>query len=394
MKTKINKISLFGILFLMLFSLSSVAKKPENKPEKKYPMAITMWDFSWLERRWPGAGYEDWDLALDELKDRGYNCVRIDAYPHLIHAGAEQEWMLDPHWDNQDWGSPSVNVVKVQPNLNAFIQKCKDRNIYVALSTWWREDTARLAKKIKTPEDLANVWLSAIQSVDEAGLLDAIEFVDLSNEFPIPVWTPFLPEKLDLDSKEGKEWLSEPIKILKEHYPQLKYTFSFTGIPDELGNEHLKEFDLLEPHIWMVQHTDFYKKSGYYFDMFGRDNYTNLALNGSRVYHENPEKYKEGVRTGVQKAAAWSEKTGLPLGTTECWGLVDYKDYPLMEWDYVKELCELGTIEAAKTGRWKYIATSNFCGPQFVGMWRDVEWHKRLSDIIKTAEIDADLIGK
>ena len=21
--------------------------------------AVTMWDFSWLERRWPGAGYED-----------------------------------------------------------------------------------------------------------------------------------------------------------------------------------------------------------------------------------------------------------------------------------------------------------------------------------------------
>ncbi len=36
------------------------------------PFAITMWDFSWLERRWPGAGYEDWDAALGELTDRGY----------------------------------------------------------------------------------------------------------------------------------------------------------------------------------------------------------------------------------------------------------------------------------------------------------------------------------
>ena len=39
------------------------------------------------------------------------------------------------------------------------------------------------------------------------------------------------------------------------------------------------------------------------YKISSRDNYTNLALNGSRVYHENPEKYKEGVRTGVQKAA-------------------------------------------------------------------------------------------
>ena len=41
----------------------------------KRPLAITMWDFSWLERRWPGAGYEDWDQALDELKARGYDAV-------------------------------------------------------------------------------------------------------------------------------------------------------------------------------------------------------------------------------------------------------------------------------------------------------------------------------
>ena len=43
-----------------------------------------MWDFSWLERRWPGAGYEDWAQALEELRERGYDAVRIDAYPHLL----------------------------------------------------------------------------------------------------------------------------------------------------------------------------------------------------------------------------------------------------------------------------------------------------------------------
>ena len=55
------------------------------------PLAITMWDFSWLERRWPGAGYEDWDVALDELRARGYDAVRIDAYPHLLAACVEDE---------------------------------------------------------------------------------------------------------------------------------------------------------------------------------------------------------------------------------------------------------------------------------------------------------------
>ena len=77
------------ILFVPLFVAGGTG---DYKPvDKKYPMAITMWDFSWLERRWPGAGYEDWDMALDELKERGYNCIRIDAFPHLMNAGAEDK---------------------------------------------------------------------------------------------------------------------------------------------------------------------------------------------------------------------------------------------------------------------------------------------------------------
>ena len=58
------------------------------------PLAITMWDFSWLERRWPGAGYEDWAKVLNELLVRGYNAVRIDAYPHLVANDANTEYTI------------------------------------------------------------------------------------------------------------------------------------------------------------------------------------------------------------------------------------------------------------------------------------------------------------
>jgi len=29
------------------------------------------------------------------------------------------------------------------------------------------------------------------------------------------------------------------------------------------------------------------------------------------------------------------------------------------------------------------------CGPQFRGMWRDVAWHRRMTDVIHGARIDA-----
>src|SRR5664279_6354560 len=123
------------------------------------PYAITMWDFSWLERRWPGAGYEDWDRVLDELAERGYNAVRIDAYPHLVSAGAEDVWELLPQWTENTWGAQSVTNVRVLPELIEFISKAKDRNIGVALSTWFRQDRSDTRMRINTPQALAQVWI-------------------------------------------------------------------------------------------------------------------------------------------------------------------------------------------------------------------------------------------
>ena len=65
------KESALGIGALSIFNYSSFGRtSPDygiNDPTSKGPLAIAMWDFSWLERRWLGAGYEDWDQALDEL---------------------------------------------------------------------------------------------------------------------------------------------------------------------------------------------------------------------------------------------------------------------------------------------------------------------------------------
>jgi len=42
------------------------------------PLAIAMWDFSWLQRHHRLGEFEDFDHVLDGLVDRGYNAVRID----------------------------------------------------------------------------------------------------------------------------------------------------------------------------------------------------------------------------------------------------------------------------------------------------------------------------
>ncbi|MDH3648999.1 MAG: hypothetical protein OEQ53_04910, partial [Saprospiraceae bacterium] len=58
---------------------------------------------------------------------------------------------------------------------------------------------------------------------------------------------------------------------------------------------------------------------------------------------------------------------------------------------WVKETCAVGVQKACETGRWLSVATSNFCGPQFVGMWHDVNWHIHLTDLVHNSSVARDL---
>lgn len=365
--------------------------------DTKRPLAITMWEFSWLERRWPGAGYEDWDQALEELAERGYDAIRIDPFPHLLAKDPDREWLLHPVWSVQDWGSRSINKVVVAPNLKAFLERCRAHNILVALSTWFRVDEDKTLMEIKTPRDHAEIWKKTLDLIGEWGLLDTILYVDLCNEFPLDCWAPFFTKaaggtEVARDSAFCASWMRESVAALKACYPEIPMCYSFVA-PFDDPDEDASAFDLLEPHVWMAQSSNYYELVGYQYERFESTGYDNLMLRGETIYREQEAYWKECLRENIQKVALWAEKSGKPLVTTECWSVVDYKDWPLLSWDWVKDLCEFGVREALKTGKWAAVATSNFCGPQFHGMWRDVEWHRRLTGLIHNPERAAEEVA-
>ena len=251
--------------------LGALNRQKMKYTERSFPLAITMWEFSWLERRWPGAGYEDWDKALSELVERGYDAVRIDAFPHLVSTAPEKVWGLDPHWNNQLWGSPVYNEVQVQPALNDFIKKCGEYNVKVALSTWWREDTEQTVNTIKSGRDLGMMWKKTLDSIAEEGLLDNIIFVDLSNEYSIGVWTPYLPDGTKRNSKLAINYMHESIDLLAKAYPEMPFCFSITTEFDKWKTEDVSRQDLLELHIWIANSSGFNQEVGYNFQRFGFD---------------------------------------------------------------------------------------------------------------------------
>ncbi|MBP3833708.1 MAG: cellulase [Bacteroidaceae bacterium] len=372
-----------------------------NQQEQVFhPRAITMWDFSWLERRWPGAGFEDWDLALDELTERGYNAVRIEAYPHLVGVNPTKEWVLDEVWNQQDWGSPDRIKVQVQPALNEFIRKCGERDIRVGLSSWYRTDTTHQEMTITTPEIMAQRWINTLKTIDDAGLLDNILYVDLCNEWPGNIWAPFfnaLYPKVywgQWDAPESMEWMQKAIALVRDAYPDLPLVFSTDSQDLWRFDNDLSYFDLVEHHIWMANQKqgEFLKAIDYKNGRFDPQAYKNVQANAERVYREKPDYWNNLLLNQINETAAVAKRIGKPLITTECWGIIDYKDWPMLNWDWVKDLCEMGVKEAAATGQWVGIATSNFCAPQFVGMWRDVEWHRRLTTLIKSSPINPELL--
>jgi len=138
------------------------------------PLAIAMWDFSWLERRWSGAGYEDWDTILDELTERGYNALRIDAYPHLVARGPTRRWTIKPCWNQHQWGSPARNQVQVQPHLNQFLKKCPERGILVALSSWFQKTEGLELGYISSAKIHAMIWKKTLDTIAAEDNLDTL----------------------------------------------------------------------------------------------------------------------------------------------------------------------------------------------------------------------------
>jgi len=353
-----------------------------------------MWDFSWLERRWPGAGFEDWEVALSELTARGYDSVRIDPYPHLLAAGPTDEYRLIPVWTQHDWGSPYAITVRVHDALMDFLRACRRHGVGVGLSTWFRQDSKNHRLSIKTPEDHAAIWARTLELIDVAGLSDTLIYLDFCNEWPIPTWAPFFTNTpgsrvADWHSLASMQWMERAIKALRPHAPTLDLTFSFTRDllnPAKLAAD-IGFLDFLEPHIWMTYTTDFDQQIGYALQNFDPVGYELLAARGPRHYWAEPKKWNQKLVDAIDILADWSKAKGKPMVCTECWGTVNYKDGPGLEWDWIRELCDIGTRHAIDTGRFVAVSTSNFCAPQFNGMWRDTNWHTSLTTHIKAGRV-------
>jgi len=363
-------------------------------------LAISMWDFSWLLRRdGAEAEYADWDRALDELAERGYNCVRIDAFPHLISQTAER-FVIRPQRPRFMWGNHASVEVGPRRGLVEFVRKARERGVRVGLSSWFVDDDTHQRRSIRAPEDLSRSWRSVLDLLAGEGLLDAVAWVDLCNEFPLGIWVPAIYERLfgkawpnvlplfrrwsDVERKAVASYLAEAIDPLRSVYPQVRFTFSFQGFGASNVQALTPEaLDCVEVHAWFVESPRLLLRSGQFLAL--------LELPAGVAVHRTigPWAFRSGRRRWLSELArrldAWKAWAGgRPIFTSEGWASIYYEGAASddAEWKWIKSASSEAIPLALDRG-WAGLCTSNFSQPHFPGLWRDVGWHREMTRLIR-----------
>lgn len=374
-------------------------------------LAITMWDFSWLTRRQGNeAEYANAGKILDELVERGYNCVRIDAFPHFLAYLEEDASRLDrftilPEPYSRQWGNSVPVTTDLKAPLLDFLEQCRQRGVKVGLSSWYNPDTLRLRMRIKTPADFLRIWRATLRFIERNGLGDVIGWVDICNEFPFAAWAPgayreifatdagnvlpyFLPWT-KAACQRAQAYLDEVIPALRREF-DYPFTYSSMRLARKEESVNLDCLDILEPHVWLSDTLPFGLLSLALLSTaqlpFGTDAH---AWVSRRLYPALRRVWLKDLDRHLDRVAEIAHRHNKPLYTTEGWATTMYGGSPLTQdgqaWDWVREVCAEAVRLAIDKG-WTGICTSNFSQPHFHHLWQDVAWHRRLTTMIRSED--------
>jgi hypothetical protein len=396
-------------------STSSNIMKPQRISLLKQPLAIAMWDYSWLLRHHRYGEFEDWDKVLEQLAFRGYNAIRMDAMPQFVAANSMGQTVdefrsVKDGWKPSLWGNDYTMSFRPREALLEFLPKCEKYGIKVGLATWFmRHGTER--KDIFMEEGgLLRAWDETLSFLQSHDLLGNVLYVDLLNEYPNWHGYDWFKNELnkrsdvrqfildnpnanvpDAMTRKGNEsllkqqfynnFINSTIRALKAKYPDLEFFASLDSGMD-LKRIDLTHFEALDYHVWFA-HAG---KIPGLADISSRNqslDYRTIYANLRSFWKENRASLTEWMDGRITDIATTAAKNNLVCGNTEGWGPIWWFDHPELDWKWVKESAEMCVDLALRHENYKFICTSNFTHPQFRGMWDDVKWHQHITSRIK-----------
>jgi len=366
-------------------------------------LTIAMWDTAYMIRRNESDPFKNWEKALDDLKERGFNTIRIDAFPGII----------DPDFPDMQYTWPKLNqpnipwmwfnkyTCKPARDLIEFISLTRKKGLNLTLSSWWSNSRAIPSSTIEAAE----MWINLLNFIKSEVGLENIIFVDLCNEIPgfLPGYLDKLkniarPENGNNQSNEvylspvpGSIWTSAQLDFLKNtldnslsmlqrQFPEMKFTYSMNINPsfEHIG---LNNIDVLDIHFFLADsrfdaRTCFaeYIKTAYVTS----DNYKDFYNRAVKAIDSVGPMLRQKQRQQMAWAKGFAEKTGAPLVTTEAWASWFYTDHPDLKWGWILDWCENAIDDAIEFGLWG-ITTNNYAEPHFE-LWKNIDWHRKVND--------------
>ena len=376
--------------------------------------AIAMWDFSWLLRHQAGGEFADWGRVLDELMARGYDAIRLDAFPQFIGRADDGSVRDEVRIEAQpgqsvSWGNQVGVTVRPRDGLLEFLGLCRARGLKIVPSAWFLGHGTNRTREFTGADGFVRAWDDVLRLLDAHGLLRDVLYVDLLNEFPL--WHDFAWLKDELgragasaggaagahvwqpgaqltaaQAETARNFAREVIARLRAAWPALRFTTSLTFAESVPWREAAMDgFGALDVHVWAVHHPDCARRTSYFKEVHslrpdGR--YAAAQAELARWWRDARAEITAFLDAEIGATAERARALGIPAGNTEGWGPINWTERADLDWTFVKEAGALGVSLARKHG-FKFICTSNFTHPQFRTLWADVGWHRELTSEIR-----------
>lgn len=211
------------------------------------------------------------DRVLREIRDRGFNCVRMDDGAGLIcdingKPRGPINWHLQAGPYQVGRQSPGVGSGLIPNRLLIFCKAAQKYGIKLILSSWyylhtnWQLDetiNAELFEEIPTMADKIRYFTEEhnriLQLLRENNLLEVVAFVELCNEFEILKFV--FTNTFGVTPEEAAEWrplLEIAYECMKKANPELLFAYD-TPNPGPCRELIPRNVDILNFHYYYMQ---------------------------------------------------------------------------------------------------------------------------------------------
>ena len=247
---------------------------PPHLPKR---LAISFWLWNYYHGAQEGDHFHDLEQRIVELKERGFNTIRIDAGVGLCHTpDGVPRGPIELTEAFRGYSSTLMRQLNcrggrcdVLKRLLQLFELAKEHDVYVILTSWfflhtfWFVDDRIRQEMFNLPAkdrflSMAREHDRLIGLLKERGLHTQIAFVEIANEFDgVPYWQRFREQCAgdeQIQLREFRRLHEEALTFLKDRHPDLLFACDTCAsvVPDGMLPRNMQLWNHHMYYLWPI----------------------------------------------------------------------------------------------------------------------------------------------